>query len=166
VIERLGEIGDDLEPALDELAPTLHDLRPILHDATPVVRQALPLVTGLGTLLDRTASAAPEFKTLMELLRSAGVLLDTSVLPAFHRESQVGIPTYLQLVAAFTAGTGAERPYQTIAQNPNGAGHVIRLGFGGNSSFLTSTFLPACPVIAAVNPTVAAQLEAAGLCQP
>ena len=39
-----------------------------------------------------------------------------------------GCPTYMQLISAFAGGNAALRPYQTAAQGPLGAGHMIRLG--------------------------------------
>jgi virulence factor Mce-like protein len=166
LLDRFDRAAVALRPALDELTPTLRDLRPIIREATPVVRRATPLVHGLRLILSRAARAAPEFRQLMGVLRAAGVILDTSVLPVLHRESRLGIPTYLQQIAAFTAGAGAQRPYQTLAQNPNGAGHLIRLALYGDSGALAATALPSCALIATLNPEVATQLQATGLCQP
>lgn len=165
LLTELEPAATELRQVLVELGPTLAGFRPIVRTATPIVRRAAPMVRGLRVLLTRAADAAPPLLKLMGILNASGRLLDTSVLPAFHHETRLGIPAYLQMISSFTGGAGAMRPYQTLAQNPNGAGHVMRLALYGDSGALTATGLGlSCGVIAAINPVVAAQLQLAGLC--
>ena len=128
LIDRTGELAVQLRPAFVELAPALQQLQPLLRRATPAVRRAVPLVHAIGTVLRRATSAAPSLVELLDTLRPTGPILGDRVLPAMHRDSKLGLPTYLQLVAAFAAGDSALSPYQAPGQGPLGIGHMIRLG--------------------------------------
>jgi virulence factor Mce-like protein len=165
LIGRTGELAVELRPALVELAPALEELQPILIDATPAIRRAVPLVRSVGTVLRRATSAAPAFRKLLKTLTPANRIFDKRVLPAMHRESRLGIPTYLQLISAFAAGDSALRPYQTEAQGALGGGHMIRLGSyfdpGGSSGL--GDLVP-CDAIAELDPELATLLQAGGLC--
>jgi phospholipid/cholesterol/gamma-HCH transport system substrate-binding protein len=160
------ELAVELRPALSELAPALRELRPVLATSTPAIERALPLVQGVGTVLRRATSAAPAFERLLRILRPAQRVLDEEVLPATHRESRLGMPTYMQLISAFTAGTAALRPYQTESQGTLGDGHMIRLGayFDRAGSTQLAGRLP-CDSIASLAPDVAAELEDGGFCR-
>jgi virulence factor Mce-like protein len=164
-IGRTGELAVALRPALRDLAPALRDLQPVLADATPAVRRAVPLVHGIGTVLRRATGAAPEFRRLLEILRPGGRILDSKVMPALHRRSRLGQPTYMQLISAFAGGNAALRPYQTAAQGALGVGHMIRLGayFDPQGSSGTG-FLP-CGSIAQLDPSLVATLRVLGFCK-
>ena len=101
LIDRTAELSVELRPALRELAPALRELRPILAEATPAARRAVPLVHAIGTVMRRATSAAPAFERLLTILRPGQRLLEKHVLPALHRKSRLGLPTYLQLISAF-----------------------------------------------------------------
>jgi phospholipid/cholesterol/gamma-HCH transport system substrate-binding protein len=165
LIDRTGALAVELRPALVELAPALDQLQPILRDATPAIRRAVPLVRAIGTVLRRATSAAPALVRLLDTLRPTGPILGERVLPSLHRESKLGIPTYLQLVSAFAGGDAALRPYQTEAQGQLGTGHMIRLGAyfdpSGSSGF--GDALP-CDLIAELSPELAAGLQVGGFC--
>ena len=128
LIDRTGELAVRLRPAMGELAPALEALQPLLRRATPAMRRAVPLVHGIGTVLRRATSAAPALVELLDTLRPTGPILGERVLPAMHRDSRLGLPAYLQLMAAFAAGNSALSPFQTEGQGPLGIGHMIRLG--------------------------------------
>ena len=50
------------------------------------------------------------------------------MLPVLLEASRRGAPTYQQLLATFSAASAVFRPYQTLAQNPLGAGHIWSIG--------------------------------------
>jgi ABC-type transporter Mla subunit MlaD len=166
LIDRGRELAVDLHPALVDLAPALEELQPLLIKATPAIRRAVPLVHSIGTVLQRATDAAPAFERLLRTLRPAGPILGNRVLPALTRDSQLGIPTYLQLISAFTGGDAALSPYQTAAQGTLGTGHMIRLGAyfdpGGGSRL--GNALP-CEAIAQINPALTTVLAAGGFCK-
>ena len=167
LIDRVDRLSVALKPALVELTPTFRQLRPILLDSVGPIQRALPLVHSVRIVLRRATAAAPVFEQLLAKLKTPGKTLEERVLPALQRKSRLGVPTYMQLISAFAGGDAALRPYQTEAQGALGSGHAIRLGayFDPGSSLGLATIVP-CATVALINPTVAAELEAAGFCKP
>ncbi len=165
LIDRTGELAVQLRPALVELAPALQGLQPLLREATPAIRRAVPLVRGIATILRRATSAAPALVRLLDTLRPTGPILGDRVLPAMHRDSKLGLPTYLQLISAFAGGDAALRPYQNAAQGALGTGHVIRLGsyFDPEGGSGLGGVLP-CDLIAELSPEAAVVLQGQGYC--
>jgi ABC-type transporter Mla subunit MlaD len=166
VIDRLDRLAVEGKPFFEELAPLLRDSRPLLRRATPIVRDATPLVAALGTVLARSARAAPTLKRIVEEMRPGTRILVESVLPFLTADTKLGVPGYEQLISAFTGGTAALRPYQTAGQGLLGEGHVLRLGAYLDPAFFGSIAVPSCAVIALIDPGIADGLEALGLCQP
>jgi virulence factor Mce-like protein len=167
LIDRVDKAAVALLPATLELTPTLQQGRPIIREATPVTRRATPLVANLRVILRRVAAAGPSLTDVISTVNPGVRLMAKSVLPSLLSRSTLGMPQYLQLVSAFAGGTGAQRPYQNLIQNPNGAGHLLRLGaYGDPNSSATGLALPSCAVIALLSPSVANQMQAVGLCQP
>ncbi len=165
LIARTGELAAELRPALRELAPALDELQPILAAATPAARRAVPLVHAIGTILRRATAAAPAFERLLTTLRPGGRILEDNVLPALHRKSRLGVPTYMQLISAFAGGNAALRPYQTEAQGLLGAGHMIRLGAYLDPEGTSKTgFLP-CDSIGRLDPNLVGTLQVLGFCK-
>ena len=149
-----------------ELTPLLREGRPILRAATPATREAAPLVAKLRVVLSRVAAASGPVLDVVHTLSPGAKLLAGSVLPYLDRRSRLGLPVYMQLLSAFTGATGAERPYQSLSQNPDGAGHLLRLGaYGDPNATANGLGVPSCAVIALINPQAATALHAAGLCQ-
>lgn len=163
VVDRLDRLAVDLEPAAEQLGPLLAESRPLLRRATPIVRQATPLIGQLRVVLARVSAVAPQLRKAISTLRPGARILAESVLPVLTGDGELGVPVYAQLAAAFTGGTGALRPYQTPAQDPS-HGHAIRLGFYLDQAAISAA--PPCSLIAAIDPEVAAQLQALGLCRP
>jgi virulence factor Mce-like protein len=165
LIDRTADLAVELRPALRELAPALDEAQPILAKATPAIRRAVPLVAAIATVMRRATDAAPALEQLLRTLTPANEILGKRVLPAFDRESRLGLPTYMQLMAAFAGGNAALRPYQTEAQGPLGAGHMIRLGayFDPAGNTKLAGVVP-CDEIAQLQPTAAAALKVAGFC--
>jgi hypothetical protein len=118
------------------------------------------------TIVDRIAAAAPHLTQLETDLTPAAQTLGGSVLPFLGSDSRNGIPIYVQQVAALSSLTGALRGYPTDAQNPLGAGHLLRLGLYFDPAGWNEPPIPSCAVVTAISPDAAAQLEALGLCTP
>ncbi len=166
LVDRVNRLAVSLRPVVTELAPLLREGRPILRSAIGPTREAAPLVAKLRVVLARVAAASGPVLDVVHTLRPGAALLANSVLPAMHKRSRLGMPEYMQLISAFTGATGALRPYQSRAQNPNGAGHLLRLGaYGDPNATANGLGKPSCAVIALINPQAASALHAAGLCQ-
>lgn len=163
IVDRLDRLAVDLQPAAEQLGPLLAESRPLLRRATPIVERATPLIGQLRLVLARVSAVAPQLRKAISTLRPGARILAQSVLPVLTGEGQLGIPVYAQLASAFTGGTGALRPYQTPAQNPEGHGHAIRLGFYLDQEAISAA--PPCSLIAAIDPEVATRLQTLGLCR-
>jgi hypothetical protein len=105
------------------------------------------------------------FEQLLGILGPAQEIQEERVLPQLHKETRLGLPGYVQLIAAFAGGDAALSSYQTEAQGILGAGHAIRLGayFDPTGTIGSIERLP-CTLIHALNEELAAALEEAGLC--
>lgn len=165
LIEQVDALAVELRPALEELAPALRGFRPIIEQSTPAVRRAVPLVSAIGAVLRRATAAAPAFERLLAILGPVQAIQEKRVLPELHKETRLGVPGYVQLIAAFAGGNASLRTYQTEAQGTLGAGHAIRLGayFDQEGSLGSIERLP-CTLVAALNEELGAALEEAGLC--
>ncbi len=167
LVDKLDALAVALRPAALELAPTLRESRPIIRAATPVTRRAAPLIASLRVVLRRVAAASPNLTQVIQTAQPGIRILANSVVPYLHSRSRLGMPVYLQLVSALTGATGAQRPFENSQQNPEGAGHLLRLGaYGDPGSTLGNLALPPCAVIALLSPSVAGDLQAVGLCKP
>jgi ABC-type transporter Mla subunit MlaD len=167
LVDRVDAAAVSLRPVARELAPTLRAGRPFLRDLAPVAKGAVPLVRDLRIVLGRAAGAAQPLRRLITTLHPGVRTLARSVLPYLGSKGPLGAPYTDQILAAFGAGTGAQRQYMTIAQNPQGAGHGLRAGlYGDPETFPTGLVVPTCATIALLSPDVAAQLGSRGLCQP
>ena len=166
LIDRVDRLAVSLRPVATALSPLLREGRPVLRAATPATRDAAPLVAELRVVLARVAGASPPVLDVVHILRPGVKVLASSVLPALTKRSRLGLPVYMQLISAFTGATGALRPYQTLAQNPMGAGHLLRLGAYGDPQATANGFaFPSCALIALIDPHAATALKAAGLCR-
>jgi hypothetical protein len=165
LIDRVDALAVELRPALEEFAPALSGFRPIIERSTPAVRRAVPLVSAIGAVLRRATAAAPTFERLLGILGPAQAIQEERVLPQLHKETRLGLPGYMQLIAAFAGGNAALSSYQTEAQGLLGAGHAIRLGayFDQEGTLGSIERLP-CTLIGALNEELRALLEAEGLC--
>ncbi len=165
LIDRVDALAVELRPALEEFAPALSEFRPIIERATPAVRRAVPMVSAIATVLRRAADASPAFKRLLDILGPGQKIFQKRVLPELHRETRLGLPGYMQLIAAFAGGNAALSDYQTKAQGLMGAGHGIRLGaYFDPQGTLGSVARTPCTLIGALDEQLAAQLDEAGLC--
>jgi ABC-type transporter Mla subunit MlaD len=164
VVDRLDSLAVELEPAAHELAPLLRAARPLLRRGTPIVERATPQVAALGVVLERLAGAAPSLERAISTLAPGVRQLTDSVLPVLTGDGQLGIPVYAQLGGAFAGMAAALRPYQTDPQGAGSNGHILRLGFYPDPGMFQ--LRPFCGTIADLDPEIAAQLEAMGLCKP
>jgi virulence factor Mce-like protein len=167
LVDKLDAAAVALRPAALELAPTLREGRPIIRAATPVTRRAVPLVADLRVVLARVAGASPNLASVIQTAQPGLRIFANSVVPYLNSRSRLGMPVYLQLVSALSGVTGAQRPFENSAQNPMGAGHLLRLGaYGDPQSTVGNMSLPSCAVISLLSPSVAGELQAIGLCKP
>ncbi|MDX6616007.1 MAG: phospholipid/cholesterol/gamma-HCH transport system substrate-binding protein [Solirubrobacterales bacterium] len=166
VTGKLGQLADQAAPALPDLKASLRDLEPVIRSAPPILERAAPLVGEARTIVDRIAAAAPQLTQLETELTPAARTLGGSVLPFISSDSRNGIPIYLQMTSALSSLTGALRGYQTDAQNPLGAGHLLRLGLYFDGTGWTEPPIPSCGLVGAISADAAAQLQALGLCTP
>ena len=166
LIDRVDRLAVAVTPALPDLTVATREVRPLLADSIPVLRRATPLIADLRTLAAQLTEAAPTMASLMGKLEPPARIFAGSVMPAMHETSRLGMPVYEQLFSAFTAAAGAVRPYQTLAQNPSGAGHLIRLG--GYVDRESSGFVPStvrCSTVSRTSIDAARQLRLFGVCR-
>ena len=166
LIDRVDRLAVSLRPVATALSPLLREGRPVLRAATPATRAAAPLVAQLRVVLARVADASQPVLDVVHILRPGVKVLASSVLPSLDKRSRLGLPVYMQLISAFSGGTGALRPYQTLTQNPEGAGHLLRLGaYGDPQATANGLAFPPCALIALIKPDAATALKKAGLCK-
>jgi phospholipid/cholesterol/gamma-HCH transport system substrate-binding protein len=166
VVGELDRLAVAATPALPDLTIATREARPLLRDSIPVLQRATPLIADLRTLAERFTRAAPTMTRLMRKLAPPSRIFAGSVLPAMHADSRLGPPVYEQLFSAFAAAAGTVRPYQTLAQNPNGAGHLVRLGgyVDRESGGFTSTALR-CATVRETSPRAAREMRLIGGCE-
>lgn len=165
LVDEVDAFAVSLRPVVKVLPAALRETRPVMRAATPVTLAAVPVVAQLRVILTRLAAASPALEQLVSTTTPGARLLGRSVVPYLQSRSRLGLPIDLQLISAFTGATGAQRPYQSKTQNPNGAGHLLRLGsyFDPNGTVNGLAF-PSCAAIAVLNPALATALQTAGLC--
>lgn len=168
LVAQLQPLAVELRPGLRALTPALDRLAPVLRDARPVLADARPFVADLRRALRAGGAAAAPARELLVTLKPTLRLLQSSLLPALHRPTALGLPAYLQFLTLFQGGGGASRPFQTpeTGQPPEnfGTGHFMRFG----ARFFTGAGYPAppCALLDQVNPAAAEQAAAAGVCAP
>lgn len=167
LVDRIDGAAVSTRPVMRELAPTLAESRPLLRDLIPVARDAAPLIRDLRTVMRRAAGAAPPLRGLLRTLHPSVKRFAESVLPFLGRKGPLGATYMEQIQGSFGSATGSLRQYQTAVQNPLGAGHGLRSGlYGDPDTFPAGLVLPTCALVSAISPSVAARLQAQGLCQP
>lgn len=176
LISQLDQLSIELAPALPLFSTALEDTPALIDRATPIVERGTPIIAGLRKITDRVTKAGPALTDITNGLRNPARRLKGSILPFLHKDSTLGIPTYLQLVSTFSAANGSARPYQTAAQNPNGSGHIVRLGgyvspdsvfvepSGSNVNSAPAGIAPSCSDVAAISARSARRLAAIGWC--
>ncbi len=166
LLSRIKTLSVELQPMARELVPLLRSAQPLLRRTTPIIRDATPLIAGLRVVLARVSRAAPALEKAIEALAPGSRVLVNRVLPAFNATSRNGLPVYAQLAMAFSSTSSTGRSFQTPQQSPNN-GHIVRVAAHVNAGQgLGGLLLPPCSSIAAINQTLADQLELEGLCNP
>ena len=166
LIDRVDRLAVAATPALPDLTAATREVRPLLAESIPVLRRATPLVADLRTLAAQLTEAAPTMSLLMRKLEPPARIFAGSVMPAMHETSRLGMPVYEQLFSAFSAAAGTVRPYQTLAQNPNGAGHLVRLGgYVDPGSNGYTPFPVRCRTVSRTSADAARQLRLFGVCR-
>ncbi|MDX6582784.1 MAG: phospholipid/cholesterol/gamma-HCH transport system substrate-binding protein [Solirubrobacterales bacterium] len=168
LVARLDPLARELQPGLDALAPTLAEATPLLARSGPVLAATTPLIGDLRAALRSGAAGAEPARSVLAALDPTLEVLDRSLLPALHRNTdELGIPAYVSFLNLFGGGGGASAPFQTGAETtpltPE-TGHFMRFGL----RFLTGAGLPLppCALLARADSSLAAQLSKAGGCTP
>lgn len=180
LVDRLDRLAVAINPSLPALTTAVNRSTPLLESSIPVLERATPLIAGLRTIGRRVTAAVPTLGDLIVSLDPVVTIFGGSVLPALLAPSRQGQPTYQQVSALFTAADGVFSPYQTEAQNPNGAGHLWSQGIyidplselgpilGGGAATeagAASGSDTPCSTVAQISPDAAAQIEAMGACK-
>lgn len=166
LLERVGTLGAELQPAARELGPLLREARPLLRRMTPTIEQTTPLLVGLRTVLARATAAAPALRRAIDALRPGAAVLTDSLLPAMNSKSRFGLPVYAQLAQAFTAAGSGARAFHTPQQSPN-VGHIVRVGaYIDPEGTVGGIVPPSCATVALTSQELADQLESLELCTP
>src|SRR5262249_4076907 len=121
------EAATDARPAVAALAPVLRDGRPLFAKAAPVLRAARPLIGDTNLILADMATAPPPLRKIIDLAGQTIDTLDKRSLPALRAKSRLGQPAFDQFLSSGAGLTGALASYQTLAQDPFGAGHYARI---------------------------------------
>lgn len=168
IVAGLEPLARELRPGMRELRPTLDRLGPVLRKARPVLADTRPFVSDVRRALRAGGRAAAPAGDLLKALDPSLRLLRSSLLPALHAPTALGMPTYLQFMALFQGGGGASRPFQTpeTGTPPEnfGTGHFMRFG----ARFFTGAGFPepSCALLARADRVAARRAAAAGVCAP
>jgi ABC-type transporter Mla subunit MlaD len=154
----------DARPAMAALTPVLRDGRPLLAKAAPVLRAARPLIGDTNLIVADLASATPPLRRIIDLAGHAIDTLDKRSLPALRAKSRLGQPAFDQFLSSGAGLTGALASFQTLAQNPFGAGHYARISGDVADGAFGAAQGDGCAQMATLLPSFHDELERAGVC--
>lgn len=168
VIDQGRRTASGLARTLREVPPTAAPLTGLLHRADPTLESLPPVISSFAATLTRIADQSPALGQLLATLQPTAKLLRFSLVPDLDKPSALGLPTYLQLMAATTGFTGTLSSFVTKQQNPLATGHALRgylqapvtLPLGALNSPIP------CSAIAALNKGAVSIAEELGLCTP
>jgi ABC-type transporter Mla subunit MlaD len=157
-----------LSPTLAAIPATTGPLGRLLRRADPTLRAVPPVIDAFAVTLTRLGEASPGLGRLFATLAPAAKLLDRSLIPFLQSRGTLGLPVYLQLMAATTGVTGVlssfVRPNQRLIGGATG--HALRgslqgpftLPFGALNSPVP------CSAVAKLNPAAVSLAAEFGLC--
>ena len=168
VLARSRGTAAALIPTLSAIPPTTGALTPVLDRARRVFPSVPPVVADFAHSLRNLGTNGPALGRLLATLRTPARLLRYSLVPYLDSRSALGLPHYLQLMAATAGFTGALSSFVGGAQTPFAKGHALRgtlegpftLPFGALNSPIP------CSAIAKLNPAAVSVAEELGLCTP
>jgi phospholipid/cholesterol/gamma-HCH transport system substrate-binding protein len=157
-----------LIPTLQAIPPTTHALTPLLGRAEGVFAKVPPVISNFAQTLVYLGRNGPTLRPLFDTLRAPASLLRYSLEPILDSRSALGLPVYLQLMAATTGFTGVLSSFVTGNQTTFATGHTLRGTLQGPITLplgALSSPIP-CSAIAKLNPGAATVAEQLGLCTP
>ena len=177
LIDRLDRLAVAITPALPDLAAAAREFVPVLERAMPVLVRATPLIRDTRQLANRLAKARGGLLQMFELLPEPLERFDQAF-KIINKETKLGAPAYLQLLAAFVGFDGIFSGYQNQTQNPLAPGHVLRIStYFSPDAFEGGIPLPRnaagsaqpseieCADVRQISAPAARDLKAAGACE-
>lgn len=168
LLHRADATATALEPTLQAIPPTTTRLLPLLQRATRVFGAVPPVVFDFASSLRSLAQNSPSLRRLFATLQAPAQTLRYTLVPFLDARSPLGLPNYLQLMAANTGFTGALSSFVTPNQTSFAGGHALRGTLQGPFTLplgLLNSPLP-CSAIAKLNPGAVPVIEQLGLCTP
>jgi ABC-type transporter Mla subunit MlaD len=168
VLQRAQATAAALVPTLGAIPPTTGSLVPLLQRARRAFPSVPPIVSDFARSLRNLASDAPALRPLFATLETPGSLLRGELVPYLDSRSKLGLPTYLQLMAATAGFTGVLSSFATGAQTVLARGHALRGTLEGPFTLPLGALnspIP-CTAIAKLNPAAVQIAEELGLCTP
>lgn len=168
LIHRARSTARALTPTLDAIAPTTGPLIGLLNRADPTLKALPPVIASFAVTLTRLADASPALGRLFATLAPAAKLLNGSLIPFLNSRGALGLPVYLQLMAATTGFTGALSDFVTPNQRLVGGatGHALRGTLQGPFTLPLGALnspIP-CSAIASFNAAAVSLVSELGLC--
>jgi ABC-type transporter Mla subunit MlaD len=166
VVHAAQVTADDLIPALRQIPRTTPELTALLRRSEPVLPAAAPTVDEFATVLAEVGHNGPQFARLLDELGPISRQLADRLVPALDAPTALGLPTYLQLMAATAGLTGVLSSFitQTQVGNAFATGHVLRGTLQTPESLPLGALDIPCSVIATFNARAVPVVEALGLC--
>jgi ABC-type transporter Mla subunit MlaD len=155
-----------LVPTLGQIPPTTRPLIGLLARADPTLRTVPPVIDSFAVTLTRLAINGPALGRLFATLAPIATLLRYSLIPALDARGGLGLPVYLQLMAAVSGFTGSLSSFVTTRQNGLGVGHALRGYLQGPVTLPLAALnspIP-CSAIAALNQGAVSLAKELGLC--
>jgi ABC-type transporter Mla subunit MlaD len=169
VLHKADTTATALIPTLGAIPPTTTALTPLLERALAVFPSVPPVVSDFALSLRNLARGGPALSRLLATLRRPGRLLRFKLVPYLHASSELGLPNYLQLMAATAGFTGELSSFVTAAQTAGFAsGHALRGTLQGPVTLPLGALnapIP-CSAIAKLNPAAVEIAQELGLCTP
>jgi ABC-type transporter Mla subunit MlaD len=168
VIHRARTTAGALIPTLAAIPPTTRPLTPVLDRARRSFPSVPLVVSDFAQSLRNLGLNGPALGRLLTTLESPARLLRYSLIPYLDSRSKLGLPTYLQLMAATAGFTGVLSSFVTTTQTSFARGHALRgtlqgpftLPFGALNSPIP------CSAIGNLNPGAVTFAQQLGLCAP
>jgi hypothetical protein len=168
VLHDADAAGIALIPTLRAIPPTTGALTPLLVRAEAVFAKVPPVITDFAQTLVNLGQNGPQLGRLFATLRAPASLLRFELEPFLDSRSALGLPVYLQLMAATTGFTGVLSSFVTPTQTTFATGHSLRGTLQGPITLPLGALnspIP-CSAIAKLNPQAATAAQSLGLCSP
>jgi phospholipid/cholesterol/gamma-HCH transport system substrate-binding protein len=158
--------SNDLTPTLRAVPHATPQITALLRDAGPLLGGAAPPVNAFATALTNLGSGGPALGRLLATLHPIAGRLQTGLIPALDKRTKLGLPTYLQLIAATTGFTGVLDSFVSRAQvgSAFATGHDLRVTLQAPVTLPLGALSIPCVTIAKLSAQAVPLLKALGLC--